>query len=119
MIGQLVDILCEDESIQLAKIVGINASTATCDVVFMIPLKKKHNGERVFGYEENIDTINTSNISGYYDSDNEKVAGFNFIDGVGFTRISADSDDDSDFETESEFDSEDESLIDSDEEDEE
>ena len=119
MIGQLIDILCDDESIQLAKITGMDTPSGTYAVQYMTPLNKRRNGERVYGYENAIDRISPDNISGYYDSADEKVAGFNFVDGVGFIKmLDGDYEEDSDFSMNTDSDddeSEDESLIDSDE----
>ena len=79
----------------------------------------KHNGKRVYNYENILYEIDDSSISEYLGTDNEKDIGFQKIDDGGFIKM---SDIDSDYEPSesgSDDDSEDESLVDEEEEEEE
>lgn len=111
MENQLIDVVCEDGSIQLCKIVKENETTY--DVNFLEFL-----GGIKYNFSKEIETIEKETACGYYDTDNIEATGMYRRNDFGsYDLIEDDSDEDYE-ESEEDSESEDESLIDSEEEEE-
>jgi hypothetical protein len=108
----LVDILLEDDVISLAKVV--ETLEKTLKIQYFSPTKKKYGDQRVYNYEDTVEEVDKECVNGYYGTDeDERVAGFTYIENIGFVRV----DDDSDYDPESDPESsDDESELDLDEE---
>lgn len=84
-------------------------------IKYLSPTDTKHNGKRVYNYENIIYEIDDSSISEYLNTDNERDIGYHKIDDGGFIKM---SDIDSDYEpsaSDEDDESESESLVDEDE----
>lgn len=96
MIGQLIDVLFDDSTISLAKIVEVDDSDSKFKVKYMVPTSKKYGDKRLYKYDSNVETIDKECVNGYYDTENEEVAGYVKTD-YGFI-LCEEEDDESDYE---------------------
>ena len=108
----LVDILLEDDVISLARVV--ETLEKTLKVQYFVRTKKKYaDDQRVYDYEDTIEEVDKECVNGYYDTDDdERAAGFTYIENVGFIK----TEDESDYDPASEPESSDDSESDLDEE---
>ena len=112
VIGTLIDVNTED-SVLLAKVV--DETEDTYRIKYLSPIKRKYNDLRVYDYEECVEEVDKECVSGFYDTDDEAVAGYTQIEGGGFV-LNEESDDDYDPTSDEEEDeSDEESLCDSEE----
>lgn len=103
----LVDVRCEDDSIQIADLVR-DENGYEAEVRFLAVVKGS-----IFDFEDDISVIPVESICGWYDTDNlEDTELFVKVDG-GYELI--DDSDDEDFEYSETDESESESLVDEDE----
>jgi len=103
----LVDVRCEDDSIQIADLVR-DENGYEAEVRFLTVVKGS-----IFDFEDDISVIPVESICGWYDTDNlEDTELFVKVDG-GYELI--DDSDDEDFEYSETDESESESLVDEDE----
>lgn len=119
MIGQLIDVLFDDSTISLAKIVEVDDSDSKFKVKYMVPSSKKYGDKRLYKYDSNVETIDKECVNGYYDTENEEIAGYVKTE-YGFI-LCDEEDDESDYDPseseEEESESEEEDDEDEDEED--
>ena len=116
VIGTLIDVNTED-SVLLAKVV--DETEDTYRIKYLSPIKRKYNDLRVYDYEECVEEVDKECVSGFYDTDDEAVAGYTRVEGGGFV-LNEESDDDYDpTSDEEEEESDEESLCESDSESEE
>jgi len=104
----IVDIKCEDDTIQIARIVREDQDEY--EVNF---LNRVHSG--VFDFSQDIEAVNKQSVSGFYDVDDLEKTGLYMRTSRGYELIDDSEDEDftcSDVESEE---SEDESLVDEDE----
>lgn len=106
MIGELVDVAMENQIIALAKITHEDGDNFK--VKYMSPTSKRWGDRRMYNYEEEEYEITSENICGFYNTENEEIAGYEKVDG-GFVLCESDSDSDYDIESEPESESESES----------
>ncbi|AFC34929.1 hypothetical protein OtV6_021c [Ostreococcus tauri virus RT-2011] len=106
----IVDVKCEDDTIQIAKIIREDGDTY--DVNFLEPKR-----QGVYDFSSNVETIPKDTVSGFYDVNNLEDTGLYYRSGNGYELVDDSEDEDytcSDSE-ESESDEDDESLVDEEE----
>ena len=112
MMNTLIDVETEDGTM-LAKIVDVSKNTFS--IRYLLPTHRYHIDSQIYDYDDEVDEIDKSCVSGYYDTADESEAGFVMLEQGGFVEM--DSDDEYE-PSESEDESEDESCDESDESDE-
>jgi hypothetical protein len=113
----LVDILMENDCVMLARVLGDTEDGAGLRVQFFVPIRKRHNGQEMFDYEDEVTEVARESVCGRYESADERAAGYVRVGPDGFIEDIDDAYDYVPDEDEEESSSDEESVYDEDEED--